>query len=204
MSKLKQAPEVNAGSMADIAFLLLIFFLVTASIETDVGLNRILSRDSTDPYMETKGRNLLEIGINAKNQLMVEGDILRLEELRTEVISFIDNGGLQKDDKNLCDYCKGERLAHFSEHPDKAIISITTSRDSDYAYYVSVQNEILGAYNFLRNRESSRLYGMAYETLLENYGEDIGPTEKAAIKGKIEAIRAMYPQKIIEPEIIHQ
>ena len=66
MSKLKQAPEVNAGSMADIAFLLLIFFLVTASIETDVGLNRILPRESTDPYVEIKARNLLEIGINAR------------------------------------------------------------------------------------------------------------------------------------------
>lgn len=204
MSKLKQAPEVNAGSMADIAFLLLIFFLVTASIETDVGLNRILPRESADPYVEIKARNLLEIGINAKNQLMVEGDILALEELRTKVVSFIDNGGLQTEGKDFCGYCKGERLAHLSEHPDKAIISIKTSRDSNYAYYVSVQNEIIGAYNFLRNRESSRLYGVAYETLVQNYGEDIGPTEKMAIKGKIEAVRAMFPQKIIEPEIIHQ
>ena len=90
----RKAPEVNAGSMADIAFLLLIFFLVTTTIETDSGLNRKLPpmEDVVDPPI-IKERNIFTVVVNKYNQLLVEEKPLELVNLRAEAVKFLDNGG---------------------------------------------------------------------------------------------------------------
>ena len=204
MGTKRTLPEVNAGSMADIAFLLLIFFLVTTSIENDTGLNRMLPRENEETTINIKERNLFEISINPQNDLMVEGNVIGLKDLRNMTIAFLDNGGLVQGQKGFCSYCQGQRSVILSESPDQAIISLSTSRNSDYSFYVSVQNEIIGAYNYLRNREGQKLYGMDYESLVANYNKaEATALEKSMLKKKIEALRSMFPQKLVEPETIY-
>src|SRR5690606_40142151 len=104
----RSAPEVNAGSMADIAFLLLIFFLVTTTIETDSGLNRKLPPiDENQEDVIIKQKNIFTVLINGKNQLLVEDELMELKDLRKAAVEFLDNGGGTGDD--ACSYCKGKR-----------------------------------------------------------------------------------------------
>ena len=152
----RKAPEVNAGSMADIAFLLLIFFLVTTTIETDSGLNRKLPpmEDVVDPPI-IKERNIFTVVVNKFNQLLVEEKPLELTELRNEAVKFLDNGGGKGEE--ACSYCLGDRDPDSSDNPEKAVISLKNDRETDYKVYIAVQNELVAAYNVLRNREFLRL-----------------------------------------------
>ncbi|MDO1513383.1 biopolymer transporter ExbD [Maribacter confluentis] len=195
--------EVNAGSMADIAFLLLIFFLVTTTIENDEGLNRLMPPENKD-IIDIKQRNIFKIVINDSNQILAEDDIIDLEDLKGQVISFIDNGGLSADHDEFCTYCKGDRLEDSSENPSKAIISIKSSRNTSYPVYVAVQNEVVAAYNHLRNRESLRMFGISFEAIHREYfSEEIKNDKKEILKDRLEIIRELFPQKILEPESIN-
>ena len=196
--------EVNAGSMADIAFLLLIFFLVTTSIENDAGLNRLMPPNDNEAIVDIRERNLFEISINNSDQIMAEEEIINSKILRKKVIAFIDNGGYTLGMDGYCDYCKGDRLLDLSENPDKAIISIKTQRNTSYPVYVAVQNEVIAAYNALRNRESLRLFNTPYESIYSDYyNEEISEDQKGQLKERLEIIRALYPQKILEPETVN-
>lgn len=204
MKNHRDVQEVNAGSMADIAFLLLIFFLVTTSIENDTGLNRLLPPKNNHEIADIKERNLFEISINDKDQIMANGEILQLQNLREKIIAFIDNGGLPIESSGYCDYCEGRGLDNLSEHPSKAILSIKALRNTSYPIYVAVQNEVIGAYNVLRNRESSRLFNTTFEEInLEYYSEESTEEQKKRLKERLEIIRELYPQKIIEPETVN-
>jgi biopolymer transport protein ExbD len=152
----RAAPEVNAGSMADIAFLLLIFFLVTTTIETDSGLNRKLPpmEDQVDPPI-IKEKNILTVVVNKNNQLLVEEKLLSIDELRSTAVEFLDNGGGQGEE--ACSFCKGKKDPASSDNPEKAIISLKNDRETSYKVYIAVQNELVAAYNELRNREFLRL-----------------------------------------------
>ena len=90
----RAAPEVNAGSMADIAFLLLIFFLVTTTIETDSGINRKLppTDEVVDPPI-IKERNIFTVVVNKNNQFLVEEEPMDIANIRQAAIEFLDNGG---------------------------------------------------------------------------------------------------------------
>ena len=204
MKNHRSPQEVNAGSMADIAFLLLIFFLVTTSIENDAGINRSMPPDVNDIIFDIKERNLFEISINDADLIMAEGDIINPKNLREEVIAFIDNGGFSMQEEGYCNYCKGNRLTDSSENPDKAIISIKAQRNASYPVYVAVQNEVIAAYNALRNRESLRLFDTPYKTIYSDYyNEEISEDQKGQLKERLEIIRALYPQKILEPETVN-
>ena len=102
----RAAPEVNAGSMADIAFLLLIFFLVTTTIEKDKGLLRSLPPidDSEVEPPIIKQKNLFTVNINRQNQLLVEEELMELKDLRQAAIDFLDNGGSENAEGQKCDY----------------------------------------------------------------------------------------------------
>ena len=92
----RSAPEVNAGSMADIAFLLLIFFLVTTTIEKDKGIARQLppkTEQQPDDKVIIKKRNLLVVLVNKNDQLLVNDELMELKDLRQTAIDFLDNGG---------------------------------------------------------------------------------------------------------------
>lgn len=195
----RAAPEVNAGSMADIAFLLLIFFLVTTTIATDTGLNRKLP-PIDDQQVEPpiiKEKNLFPVMINDKNQLLVEEELMELKNLRQAAIEFLDNGGGTGDD--ACTYCKGKGDPSSSDNPDKAIISLKNERGTKYATYISVQNELVAAYNFLRDRRAKELYGSTLQEMEQEYNNTQSPQFKSEkLKEKIERVKIEYPQKLSE------
>jgi len=194
----RAAPEVNAGSMADIAFLLLIFFLVTTTIETDTGLNRKLppmDDEQTEPPI-IKEKNIFTVLINGKNQLLVEDELMELKDLRKAALEFLDNGGGTGDD--ACSYCKGKKDPSSSDNPDKAIISLKNERETTYSTYISVQNELVAAYNILRDRRAEELFGMTLAEMERDYDDVNFQGNKDKLKEKIERIKIEYPQKLSE------
>ena len=199
----RSAPEVNAGSMADIAFLLLIFFLVTTTIETDSGINRKLPpmEEIIDPPI-IKERNIFTVVVNKNNQILVEEELMDLRNLRKEAVDFLDNGGGLAEE--ACDYCQGARDRSSSDNPDKAIISLKNDRETDYKVYISVQNELVAAYNQLRNREFTRLYpeeNMSYVEADKKYSDPrTDKSVKEKLKEKISVIKLMFPMKLSEAE----
>ena len=199
----RSAPEVNAGSMADIAFLLLIFFLVTTTIETDSGINRKLPPmdEIIDPPI-IKERNIFTVVVNKNNQILVEEKPMDLRDLRKEAVAFLDNGGGLGDE--ACDYCQGNKDRSSSDNPEKAIISLKNDRETDYKVYISVQNELVAAYNELRNREFTRLYpseNMSYVEADKKYSDPRSDkTVKEKLKEKLSVIKTLYPMKLSEAE----
>ena len=87
--------EINAGSMADIAFLLLIFFLVSTTMDTDKGIIRILppipDEETKQEEVKVKERNIFVVLVNRNNQLLVEGEPLDIKDLRKKAKEFIVN-----------------------------------------------------------------------------------------------------------------
>jgi biopolymer transport protein ExbD len=199
----RSAPEVNAGSMADIAFLLLIFFLVTTTIETDSGINRKLPPmdEIIDPPI-IKERNIFTVVVNKNNQILVEEKPMDLRDLRKEAVAFLDNGGGLGDE--ACDYCQGNKDRSSSDNPEKAIISLKNDRETDYKVYISVQNELVAAYNELRDREFTRLYpseNMSYVEADKKYSDPRSDkTVKEKLKEKLSVIKTLYPMKLSEAE----
>ena len=199
----RSAPEVNAGSMADIAFLLLIFFLVTTTIETDSGINRKLPPmdEIIDPPV-IKERNIFTVVVNKNNQILVEEKPMDLRDIRKEAVAFLDNGGGLGDE--ACDYCQGNKDRSSSDNPEKAIISLKNDRETDYKVYISVQNELVAAYNELRDREFSRLYpseNMSYVEADKKYSDPRSDkTVKENLKEKLSVIKTLYPMKLSEAE----
>jgi len=199
----RSSPEVNAGSMADIAFLLLIFFLVTTTIETDSGINRKLPpmEELEDPPI-IKQKNIFTVVVNKYNQLLVEEELSEIENLRSLAVKFLDNGGGNGDD--ACDYCQGDANPASSDNPQKAIISLKNDRETSYKVYISVQNELVAAYNELRNREYLRLNpldGMDFTEANRRFSDPRTiPEEKERLRPKLRVVKDMFPQKLSEAE----
>ncbi|MBT8245395.1 biopolymer transporter ExbD [Winogradskyella sp.] len=158
----RNAPTVNAGSMADIAFLLLIFFLVTTTISADKGILRKLPENCKMPpcTVDINDRNVLEIFINKDNKLMVEGDIIPISELKDIAVDFIDNNGA-----NECDYCEGKQLSESSDKPQEAIISLKHDAQTNYGIFIYVQDEISKAYLEVRTAYAKKMFDKIPETL---------------------------------------
>jgi len=196
----RSAPEVNAGSMADIAFLLLIFFLVTTTIETDRGISRKLppiQDENVEPPV-IKQKNIFTVIVNRNNDLLVEDQVMQLTELRKAAMDFLDNGAGQGEE--ACNYCKGAKDPASSDNPTKAIISLVNDRQTEYRTYISVQNELVAAYNELRNRESQRLFGMDYTEMEAKYNDPNYRGNKDKMEKQIDQVKEMYPQKLSEAE----
>ena len=208
----RENPEINAGSMADIAFLLLIFFLVTTTMNVDSGISKKLSEKPPPDYVPPviKEKNIFEVNINRNNELLVEGERMEVKDLKDAAVKFIDNGGgVGKPAEDgtpgkACDYCQGERSETSSDHPNKAIISVQSDRGTEYGTYIQVQNELLRAYTELRNRLSKQRYGVSFDELEQSFKD----AKKSAdlkdrveeLRKKVEDIKISYPQIISDAE----
>ncbi|MBS2210440.1 biopolymer transporter ExbD [Carboxylicivirga mesophila] len=184
MSK-REVQEVNAGSMADIAFLLLIFFLVTTTMDTDTGLARLLPPPVEEEPEDTppiKERNVFTVLINSQNQLLVEGRPMEIRDLTEATKEFILN---PLDDEKLPEKKEIEVELLGVQEVTKGVISLQNDRDTEYQTYLMVQNELQRAYNELRDDLAKRKFGKTYEEL-----------EKEEQK----AVRSVFPQKISEAE----
>lgn len=196
----RAAPEVNAGSMADIAFLLLIFFLVTTTIEKDSGINRKLPpMEDSEEDVIIKQKNIFTVLINNNDELLVEENRMNIKDLRKAAVEFLDNGG-----DGTCNYCKGKKDPSSSDNPDKAIISLKNLRETSYAGFITVQNELVAAYNQLRNRRALEIgpqkgfSDMNFIQMQSNYDDVRWTGNKEKLKEVIDQIKIEYPQKLSE------
>lgn len=204
----RDTPEVNAGSMADIAFLLLIFFLVTTTIEKDSGIARQLPPlEENKEDVVIRKRNLFIVNVNKNDQLLVNEEPMELKDLRQAAIDFIDNGGAPNGTADYCDYCQGERDPQSSDNPDKAIISLQNDRLTSYKMYIAVQNELVAAYNHLRDREWNRLYGnrpeyrnLTFTTIRNQIAEGNFRGNIDQAEDHLKEIQKLIPQKLSEAE----
>ncbi len=181
----RATPEVNAGSMADIAFLLLIFFLMTTTMDTDTGLPRMLPPmvpAEVDDAPPINKRNVFVVLINANNQLLVQGQYLSMGELKEKAKEFIENP-MDKDDLPAKDL---KEVPFFGEYPiSKGVISLQNDRGTQYQQYLTVQNELQRAYTELRDELARKKFNKKFD--------ECSPEEQDAIK-------EIYPQRISEAE----
>ncbi len=151
-SRDRLSQEVNAGSMADIAFLLLIFFLVTTTIEVDKGIMVKLppwSDEEPDP-LKLKTRNVYSVLVNANDKLLVRKEPMEPGLLKDKTKEFIMNPNGQED---------------LAEDPASAIISLKNDRGTKYETYLMIYNELRAAYNEIWEDESQKKFGKPYEEL---------------------------------------
>jgi biopolymer transport protein ExbD len=182
----RETPEVNAGSLADIAFLLLIFFLMTTTMDTDSGLGRMLPPPipaDEPPPPPIRERNVFEVLINANNQLLVEGSPMELGELKDAAKEFIEN---PMNLETLPEVVVVElpEIGTIATTP-KAVISLQNDRGTQYQTYLSVQNELQRAYTELRESLAQRTFNKSYAEL-DSERQDL--------------VKEVYPQKISEAE----
>lgn len=192
----RATPEINAGSMADIAFLLLIFFLVTTTMDVDTGLTRKLPPplevDQPDPP-KVKERNIFQVLVNANNDLLVEGEPMPVSQLRDETKRFIIG------DPTFQDVAMPEGKP--TDVPilgrimvSKQIVSLQNDRGTSYEMYIKVQNELVGAYNDVREEYAQRKFGKTIKQL-----ED-GSEKSKLMEDQLDAVKDVYPQRISEAE----
>ena len=158
--KNRMANEINAGSMADIAFLLLIFFLVTTTIAEDKGVLVKLPQWSEEPPPELKlnTRNVYSVLVNAQNQLLVRGDVMDIKDLKNNAKIFIANP---------------QKLENMAESPKNAIISIKNDRGTKYQTYLEVYNELKSAYNELWEEAAMAKFGKNLDQLSNAQQQEI-------------------------------
>ena len=188
MGKKRKMPGLNTSSTADISFMLLIFFLVTTSMDTDAGLARTLPKppeeEDINKEIKVKERNILNIRINKDNYLMIGDDYVALEDVKPRAKEFIQNPENNPNLPELIEHdCKllGKRMVTVNH-----VISVQTDRGTSYGVYFQVQDQLVAAYNELRDELSKQEFNVNHYDQL--------PTDQK------ESIREVYPMKISEAE----
>ena len=180
----RSVPKLNTTSTADISFMLLIFFLVTSSMDSDKGLPRQLpspQNEQVEQLLKVKKRNVMEISINADNQLFCDGEPCTTEELLNNIVRFVDN---HHDDPSLPEKSLREvNLLGKLKVSDRHVLSITVDRATSYDAYFQMQNAIARAYYQLRNDLAQKRFGRRYQLCNAEQRE---------------AIAMVYPQRISE------
>ena len=188
MGKKRKMPGLNTSSTADISFMLLIFFLVTTSMDTDQGLARSLPKPPEDDQLnneiKVKERNILNIRINKDNYLLIGDDYATLADVKERAKEFIKN----EDNKPNLPELKPHKVKELGQTfmvTENHVISVQTDRGTDYGVYFAVQDALVSAYNEIRDEFSKQEFGYKYDQL-------------DADQQKI--VRDVYPQKISEAE----
>jgi biopolymer transport protein ExbD len=181
----RKTPEVPATSLADIAFMLLIFFLVTTTMDVDSGLERRLPQwveEQLDEEIDVKERNVFVVLVNKNNDLLVENEWTDIKDLREKAKEFMANPA---DDASLPEKDPKE-VPFFGEMMvTKGVISLSNDLDTKYGTYIAVQNELVAAINELRDELARSKFQKPYSELE---------------KDKQDAIRTIYPSRISEAE----
>lgn len=183
----RKVPEINSSSTADIAFIILIFFLVTTSMDTDRGLARRLPEPPEDKPQDDKPkikkRNILVVYLNMYDQVMVGEELVQVNDVRRRTKEFIAN---PYNDEKLPEK-KAKDIPFFGSMmiTDQHVVSLQNDRTTSYDLYIQVQNELVAAYNELRN-----------ELAQEKWRKDYAALDEEQQK----AIRDVYPQRISEAE----
>ncbi|MEG0601789.1 MAG: biopolymer transporter ExbD [Mucinivorans sp.] len=161
----KPSPEINAGSMADIAFLLLIFFLVTTSMGTDSGISRILPPyvdKANDQAIDVKERNLLIVKVSGNNAILVGGKRVDLRAVKDMAKEFITN---PQQSESLPE-TEIKDIPQIGAYPvSKGVISLQNDVSTSYEVYLAVQNELTRAYNEVRNDVADRFFNKKYNDI---------------------------------------
>ena len=149
----RETPEINGSSLADIAFLLLIFFLVVTTIDVDTGIGLVLPPipDDIEPP-PSRGRNILNILVDAQGRVLMDGELTAVVQVKDKIVRFVNNNGADPE---------------LSDSPDDAIVSIKTDRRTPYNFYIDMLDEVMGAYAELRNNESMARFGVSFDALNE-------------------------------------
>ncbi|MFA5417457.1 MAG: biopolymer transporter ExbD [Bacteroidales bacterium] len=164
----KVPPEINAGSMADIAFLLLIFFLVTTTMDVDTGITRKLPPpvENNEEDIDVKDRNVLKVLVNNQDRLLIDGKPGDINQLRFKVIDFItphpDNDEYPEVTTRHIDQL------NIDIQVSKGIVSLKNDRGTSYDMYIRVQNELAAGFNELKDRFSMEMFGQKYSQLIDN------------------------------------
>lgn len=184
--KRKTITEINSGSMADIAFLLLIFFLVTTTINTDSGIFKklppyVANIPETPPVKE---RNVFEVLVNANNEIMVEKQQIDISELKEKTIEFLTN---PENKENLPEFSVKNIPPYGDMRVTKGIISLQNDKGTNYKTYLSVINELTAAGNVIKNNFSMLHYNRVYYEL-DSDKQDIVRSAKPCIISEAEPV----------------
>ena len=177
--------EINAGSMADIAFLLLIFFLVTTTMDVDTGISRKLP-PPLDPSVkppDIRQRNIFTVLLNSRDRLAVDGEPINISDLRQRTNTFMSNPQNRED---LPEMTLRNIPPLGNVRVSKGVISLKNDRGTSYKMYIAVQNELAAAINELRDELAMEKFGRKYGQLIS---ED-----------QIKAIQKAIPVPISEAE----
>ena len=182
----RKTPEVPATSLADIAFMLLIFFLVTTTMDVDSGLERRLPQwvdpSQIEDDQQINERNIFVVLVNRNNDLLVEGEYLNIDELRDRAKEFMAN----PTNAETLPEKEPQEIPYFGETMvTKGVISLRNDLDTRYGTYLAVQNELVAAINELRDELAREHFGKPYDELEVDQQN---------------AIRDIYPQRISEAE----
>lgn len=182
----RSTQEINAGSMADIAFLLLIFFLVTTTMDVDTGISRKLPPPLTgeEEPPDINERNIFTVLVNSRDRLLVEGKPGDIRFLRERAKEFMSNPQNREDLPEMT--VKNIPELGNVRVPKNAVISLKNDRGTSYKMYIAVQNELAAAIDELRNELSLEKFGRRYDDLLN--------------EAQIEAIQDAIPVPISEAE----
>ncbi len=186
--KNRKVPGINASSTADISFILLIFFLITTSMDTDTGLGRTLPKPPEDEEqnneIKVKERNILHIRISKLNDIMIGEDDARVEDIKERAKEFIAN----KENRSDLPEKKPKRIDLMGVEmvTENHVISVQADRGTSYWIYFKVQDALVAAYNELRDELAYEKFGIKKYEFCNNDQQ--------------KAIREYYPQKISEAE----
>ena len=164
----RKVPEINSSSQADIAFLLLCFFLMTTSMDVDYGITRRLPPpvEQNDEDVKVKERNVMNVMVNKSDKLLVNGRPMDISQLKDEAKRFMtprpsDDTAPEVETKTF-----GEGIGEILT--SKGVISLQNDRGTSYAMYISVQNELARAFNEMKDELAKRTWHKSLDQLTED------------------------------------